>query len=539
MLRKSGALLQRANRSSPHLPDKKFYILKGSLIVLEDMTLQDLNKAVTTVANYLVRKVCSETSELKGTVDISAIDPNALDYLVEGDTLASRDFQEYVLDILRTRSEVTNVARDPKTGEVTLYVNGKYCPHMFDRLPGGSPVLPVLDDLAPFRSQEVLKQFCKGACANEWVRRQLAMSLEQHCGTGVADCRALGLIDPNAHIYQAIVSLTSDFSAKWFFTLDDAVSAAAGQEAGAYPIYIVLGEDPFDSNPLGKVLDSSGKFEAFNESCYATQDNPEYATAMAEAQAAALGFGNRGKAYFYVATKDQTVDEATTQSNKAGICNIQSALDSFDALGKLPGKSMGLKICFDSGQFNQVPLLIQEGGVTRYIGNDYAKSHPVDFSRFEPICAEVIRHTFPKHTIQINNWLVRAAFPGEKMGECLDCVNESDKVKVEFLDTNFKDKDYCPDGQSTGGAYYLDSLLGKGPFEQHEDNEWPEGLCLAGDVRAWTVSPEDMRPINSWLKERNAEFLQQKRKRSLQSKIEQASGQKKALTHERQRSFER
>lgn len=71
------------------------------------------------------------------------------------------------------------------------------------------------------------------------------------------------------------------------------------------------------------------------------------------------------------------------------------------------------------------------------------------------------------------------------------------KLVASFLDLA-QDKTKFPDGQFTGGCYYISTLL--------NDDGWgwdirkgERGLALHGGVSAWTVDPASLKKIGNWL----------------------------------------
>lgn len=114
----------------------------------------------------------------------------------------------------------------------------------------------------------------------------------------------------------------------------------------------------------------------------------------------------------------------------------------------------------------------------------------------------------------IANWRVHVADTGEQYGPHCQFVNDSRPI-VEFFDMNTVDPKWCPNGQFTGGQYYVDTLLGK----DGRGGNYPYGLSLQGDCPAWTVSAAQMKVVISYLKS----FDEQKHcKKPLSAQISQA-----------------
>ncbi len=121
----------------------------------------------------------------------------------------------------------------------------------------------------------------------------------------------------------------------------------------------------------------------------------------------------------------------------------------------------------------------------------------------------------PNKDLYIGCWRVHVADTGEKYGTYMDFVNDKKPI-VEFFDMRHVDPVYAPNGQFTGGQYYVETILGRGVFLSG-DTSYPRGLSLAGDVPAWTVSAEEMETVVAYL--RSFETFKAHRKSPLSHQI--------------------
>lgn len=112
-----------------------------------------------------------------------------------------------------------------------------------------------------------------------------------------------------------------------------------------------------------------------------------------------------------------------------------------------------------------------------------------------------MEEVYPHNDFCVGKWRVHVLTPGAQYG-LNNCLTFEDKDScVEFWDMS-QDKERFPEGQFTGGRYYISTLL---------EDEWgagPEklmrhGLCLNGDCAdAWSVSGDEMTKVYEWLKNR-------------------------------------
>lgn len=120
----------------------------------------------------------------------------------------------------------------------------------------------------------------------------------------------------------------------------------------------------------------------------------------------------------------------------------------------------------------------------------------------------------------VGKWRVHMVPTGGHYGSHNQLVNK-DKPLVEFYDMTKIHPDFSPNGQHTGGRYYIDTLLGRDGWSK---SEHVGALSLDGDVPAWTVSAAEMRVVMKHLKDFVARV---ERKPSLGERIDQAEGKKR------------
>lgn len=103
-----------------------------------------------------------------------------------------------------------------------------------------------------------------------------------------------------------------------------------------------------------------------------------------------------------------------------------------------------------------------------------------------------------EHDMQVGNWRVHLVPPNGKYGQD-DCLtNESGKFLVEFYDLRYRDPKWWPEGQFTGGHYYASTLLGTDGWSHGDASN---GLCLDGDIPAWTVTGPQMKVALAFIRE--------------------------------------
>lgn len=96
-------------------------------------------------------------------------------------------------------------------------------------------------------------------------------------------------------------------------------------------------------------------------------------------------------------------------------------------------------------------------------------------------------------TFTIGRWTIKVV-PATEDGRKSGFPDlEADSI-VKFYDSKYAGvSGFPPEGQFTGGSYYLRNTLISKPYRG-------EGLCLDGGVPSWNVSPEDYAKINSILR---------------------------------------
>lgn len=113
----------------------------------------------------------------------------------------------------------------------------------------------------------------------------------------------------------------------------------------------------------------------------------------------------------------------------------------------------------------------------------------------------VLAEKHPKE-LTVGQWRVRVLELGDGYGLDNKVTWDRREPGVEFYDM-YVNKDSFPDGQFTGGRYYLSTLLGREDSRGNSLDDMVKqriGLCLDGLVPEWTVQPGDLAVISAWLK---------------------------------------
>lgn len=94
-------------------------------------------------------------------------------------------------------------------------------------------------------------------------------------------------------------------------------------------------------------------------------------------------------------------------------------------------------------------------------------------------------------------FLVKFLAKGDKFG--LTDSRTADKDLVEFYDLTYANQgDFDENGQSTGGIYNVDTILGRDDFTNGK-SERGTGLCLHGGIPEWTIDGLVMDIVRGWL----------------------------------------
>ncbi len=100
----------------------------------------------------------------------------------------------------------------------------------------------------------------------------------------------------------------------------------------------------------------------------------------------------------------------------------------------------------------------------------------------------------------VDRWRVHILEKGDSYGLDYCLTWDKDEPAVEFFDMSVN-KDAFPNGQFTGGRYYMSTLLkfdAQGLSLQEQAANGRQ-LCLYGEVPEWTVSSDSLRVIGAWL----------------------------------------
>lgn len=118
----------------------------------------------------------------------------------------------------------------------------------------------------------------------------------------------------------------------------------------------------------------------------------------------------------------------------------------------------------------------------------------VEFGNKSPLVSPSVDY-IPGEDLFVGKWRVHVADTGEKYGTFNHLVNYG-KPLIQFFDMSNVNPDFSPNGQFTGGEYYVETILG---LDGWTSKEYPYGLSLAGDVPQWTVSSQEMALVVSYL----------------------------------------
>lgn len=115
------------------------------------------------------------------------------------------------------------------------------------------------------------------------------------------------------------------------------------------------------------------------------------------------------------------------------------------------------------------------------------------------VLGEILCDKHPKE-FQIGKWRINVVEKGDLYGENKTLRHEDNKPIVEFYDMS-QDKERFPNGQFTGGQYYLETLTTSDVYGESLDEMAKSGvgLELCGGVDAWVVQPGELNVISAWL----------------------------------------
>lgn len=104
------------------------------------------------------------------------------------------------------------------------------------------------------------------------------------------------------------------------------------------------------------------------------------------------------------------------------------------------------------------------------------------------------RETDTSNDLYIGKWRVHLVPEGARYGRHNNLINENERTLIEFHDVS-QDKEKFPEGQFTGGRYYVETILSDNGYPRHTEH----GLSLDADIPAWFVSGDEMKEVFSWL----------------------------------------
>lgn len=155
-----------------------------------------------------------------------------------------------------------------------------------------------------------------------------------------------------------------------------------------------------------------------------------------------------------------------------------------------------------------VSHILSDEHLIQEIAKDLEENENEDFSIYEvlndaisieDVLGEILREKYPKE-FHIGKWRVAVVEKGDFYGLNGALQYENDKPIVDFYDMS-QDKERFPDGQFTGGQYYIETLLTTNIYSSSITVKAKQGigLSLHGDVPSWTVAPGELAVIGAWL----------------------------------------
>lgn len=147
----------------------------------------------------------------------------------------------------------------------------------------------------------------------------------------------------------------------------------------------------------------------------------------------------------------------------------------------------------------------------------------------EDVMGEILCEKHPKELL-IGKWRVAVVEKGDLHGAYRAMYYENDKPIVEFYDMS-QDKEYFPNGQFTGGQYFLETLLTTDIYSSSITDmaKAKVGLSLYADVPSWTVEPGDLAVIGTWLQavQKNFDSAVKNVSRTIEEKLTEANERSK------------
>lgn len=150
--------------------------------------------------------------------------------------------------------------------------------------------------------------------------------------------------------------------------------------------------------------------------------------------------------------------------------------------------------------------VVQRGEAHVLLDNLYGSINlaPQNLNSVDPDIAEQLqsfmKKIYPENDLCVGKWRVHVLTPGAQHGRDNRLIYKDKESVVEFWDMS-QDPTRFPNGQFTGGSYYISSLMddkwGAGPEQLKRS-----GLRLDGDVPDWHVSSEEMTKVFEWLEKR-------------------------------------
>ena len=104
------------------------------------------------------------------------------------------------------------------------------------------------------------------------------------------------------------------------------------------------------------------------------------------------------------------------------------------------------------------------------------------------------RETDTSNDLYTGKWRVHLVPEGARYGRHNNLINDNERTLIEFYDVS-QDKEKFPEGQFTGGSYYVETILSDNGYSRHTEH----GLSLDADIPNWFVSGDEMKEVFSWL----------------------------------------
>lgn len=471
--------------------------------------LRSINKAINDVVNYIVKTCCEETTT--GNWSISYNDVSHL--------IGEEDFNHFysvILDELERREEVLDLEGDyVDSFDINLALN--YCPN-YEWCPGDEEIfgsfeefekreiLPVSQpisltekaDAAERRTvllynsisllaDKVFEEYESVEELNEMLCEELGTSLEELKSLGITikpvdEPEIIGSI--TYHDNNEVVNYTDRYKLIVDFSEALYVYGPNGATAKVYA----------DDEMLKYQLDAT-KYSALGEDLISLEEwkkrNIENVLNSLEPEQT-----------FFEKTTDNVIflKEHHTDGNvDCWSCDVYDNDFNFLFAQKIPDNTFENEILLGDLQFDaeaqnillKIKLEELKAKQEKY---PFDEKIQATIDNYEKKLGIFERDVDTSKDLYIGNWRVHLVPEGGRYGLNNNCINENERTLIEFYDVS-QDKDKFPEGQFTGGRYYVETILCDNGVERHSKY----GLRLDGDVPAWYVNGDEMREVFNWL----------------------------------------